>query len=247
MMSEKQILLVEDRDYVRIITLNRPDRMNALNIALSEALIAALADADQSEVIRAVILMGAGRAFCSGADTSEFKNLTPDQADLVEYRARLTGQVHGAIPGMSTPVIGAVRGYALGGGAGLAMACDMVIASETAQFGYPEVKHGLVAATVLPNLTHQIGRKAAFELVATGRFVDAAEARVLGMVNRVVPDGDLLEAAMQTATLIGGYGMQGMTATKRLFYEFADLPLKEGLTRAKAANQAMRAYWKDAK
>ena len=97
---------------------------------------------------------------------------------------------------------------------------------------------------MLPNLTHQIGRKAAFELVATGRMVDAAEARTLGMVNRVVPDASLMDEAIRTASLIAGYGAEGMSATKRLFYEFADLPLNEGLARARAANQAMRAHWK---
>jgi len=246
-MEAEPILLVEDDERVRTITLNRPDRMNALSIAMYEQFIAALADADRCEDIRAVMLTGAGRQFCSGADTSEFKTLTPDQADRVEYRAGLTVRAQGAIPAMTKPVVGAVRGYALGGGAGLALSCDIVVASETAQFGYPEVKHGLVGASVLPNLTHQIGRKAAFELVATGRFVNATEAKALGMVNRVVADAELLDEAMKIARLLAGYPSQGMAATKRLFQEFADLPIAEGLGRAKAANQAMRAYSKESK
>lgn len=246
-MDSESIVLVRDEERVRTITLNRPERMNALSIAMYEQFIAALEQADRDDSVRAVVLTGAGRQFCSGADTSEFKTLTPDQADRVEYRARLTVQAQGAVPAMRKPVVGAIRGYALGGGAGLALSCDIVVASDTAQFGYPEVKHGLVGASVLPNLTHQIGRKAAFELVATGRFIDAAEAKALGMINRVVADAELIEEAMKYARVMAGYPAQGMAATKRLFHEFADQPIAEGLMRAKAANQAMRAFSKEGK
>ena len=239
-------LLIEDRGAVRILTLNRPELHNAMDSDLYERVIRALQAADADDAIRVVVLCGAGRSFCAGADTGEFAGLTPDQVERVEYRAGLTYGLHKVIPEMAKPVIAAVHGYAVGGGCGITLACDIAIAADTAKLGYPEIKHGLVAAVVMANLTKQVGRKAAFELVASGRLVGAAEAREIGMVTRVVPAGTQLDEAIRTAEDLAQRVPAALQATKRLFHSVADVPLAEGLVLGRKANEAMRGYRADA-
>lgn len=238
-----EVMLSEDRGRVRILTLNRPEKLNALNTALTESLLAWLKESDRDEKVSVVVLTGAGRAFCAGADTAEFKHLTPDQAARVEHRAGLTMQSHLIFSQMRTPVISAVRGAAMGGGAGLALAADMCIASETLQLGYPEIKHGILPAIVISNLTRQIGRKAAFELVVRGLPLRAQRAYELGAVNAVVPDAELLPAAIALAEEIAAYDPVALAAIKRLFHTVAELPLAAGLEEGRKANIAMRALY----
>ena len=128
-------LLVEDRGPVRILTLNRPEQLNAMDSDLYPRLIDALKAAQADDAVRVVVLRGAGTSFCSGADTREFSSLTPDQSERVEYRAGLTYGLHKTIPEMGKPVIAAVHGYAVGGGCGLALACDIAIAAELVSTG----------------------------------------------------------------------------------------------------------------
>src|SRR6185369_6213021 len=118
----------------------------------------------------------------------EFKDLTPDKQGAVEERAELTMQLHLIFSRMAKPVVTAINGAAMGGGAGLAVAGDLAVMAESAKLGYPETRHGIVAAIVMANLVRQVGRKSAFELVSLGEPIDAARALALGMVNRVVPD-----------------------------------------------------------
>lgn len=238
----KPVLLAEDREGVRVLTLNRPHKLNALSFALTEALVAGLKAAEADPAVRAVVLTGAGRAFCAGADTSEFKDLTPANRDLVERRAKLTSGLHGMVPRLAVPVIAAVNGFALGGGSGLALACDYVLASEQAVFGYPELKHGIVAAIVMPSLVRQVGRKVAFDLVATGRRVPAEEARALGLANRMVAPAALLDEARALAAVIAGHDPVAMAETKRLLQAAADLPLHDGLELGRAVNERMRGF-----
>ena len=169
-------LLVEDRGAVRILTMNRPEKHNALNTALTQSLVDALRDADTATDVHAVVLTGAGKSFCAGADTTEFSALVPEAPHAVGERAQLTANLHLAFSRMAKPVIAAVRGNALGGGAGLAIACDMAVMSATVRFGYPELKHGIVAAVVMSNLVRQMGRKHAFELLAMAEPIDGARA-----------------------------------------------------------------------
>jgi enoyl-CoA hydratase len=239
-------LLIETRGAVRVLTLNRPEQLNAMDSELYTRLIEALRDADADDAVLAVVLRGAGTSFCSGADTREFSKLTPDQAELVEYRAGLTYGLHKTIPEMSKTVIAAIHGYAVGGGCGLALACDITIASENTRMGYPEIKHGLVAAVVMANLTKQVGRKAGFELVASGRLVKPAEALQMGMVTRVVPEGQEFEEAMRVAEDLCKRVPASLQATKRLYQAVADVPLSQGLELGRQANEAMRAYRADA-
>jgi len=241
-MTEDSVVLNDTADGVRTITLNRADKLNALNFALTAGLVAALKAADADDSVRAVIVTGAGRGFCAGADTREFAVLTPDNQDLVERRAALTTELQGLVKQMGKPVIAAVNGYAMGGGAGLAISCDLVLAGESARFGYPEVKHGIVAAIVMAGLVEHVGRKAAFELVATARTVDANEARALGLVNRVLPDAQLLDEARALALSLAAHPVNAMQATKRIFHQVAELPFSEGLKLGQQLNARMRAF-----
>ncbi len=241
-MTEDSVVLNDTADGVRTITLNRADKLNALNFALTEGLVAALKAADADDSVRAVVVTGAGRGFCAGADTREFAVLTPDNQDLVERRAALTTELQGLVKQMNKPVIAAVNGYAMGGGAGLAISCDLVLAGESARFGYPEVKHGIVAAIVMAGLVEHVGRKAAFELVATGRTVHADEARALGLVNRVLPDAQLLDEARALALSLAAHPVNAMQATKRIFHQVAELPFSEGLKLGQQLNARMRAF-----
>ena len=233
-------MLSESRGKVRVLTMNRPEKLNALNTALTEALVAWLEEADRDEAVSVVVLTGAGRAFSAGADIGEFKDLTPDHAARVEHRAQLTMRSHLVFSKMKKPVIAAVRGAAMGGGAGLALACDMVVAGEDAKFGYPEIRHGILPAIVITNLTRQMGRKAAFELVSTGAPMSAARALELGAINRVVPVEKVLGEAIALAQVLAGYEPAALFAIKQLFHKVADLPLAEGLEEGRKANVAMR-------
>ena len=234
-------LLIETREHVRILTMNRPDKRNALNNALTAALIEGLRAAELDESIRSIVLTGAGRAFCAGADLSEFKHLTPDQQPLVEHRAELTMNLHGLFSRLSKPVVTAINGAAMGGGAGLALSGDVAVMAEGAILGYPELKHGIVAAIVMANLVRQAGRKAAFELVATGEPIDAARALALGLINRITTSEQLMAEAMGMAQTFAAFDRVAMAATKQLFYRALDLPFEQALEEGRDINKRMRA------
>jgi enoyl-CoA hydratase/carnithine racemase len=235
-------LLIEDRGAVRILTMNRPDKRNALNQALTEALLDGLRAAEADDLVRSIVLTGAGRAFCAGADLSEFKDLTPDRADLVARRAELTMSLQGIFSTLSKPVVTAVNGAAMGGGAGLALAGDIAVMASTATLGYPEVKHGIVAAVVMANLLRNVGHKAAFELVATGEPVDAARALTIGLVNRVTAPERLMEEALDLAQRLAAVDRPAMAATKQLFYQVRDLPFRQALEAGRDVNKQMRGF-----
>ena len=237
-------VLIENRGGVRVLTMNRPDKRNALNQALTQALLDGLRLAEADESVRSIVLTGAGPAFCAGADLAEFKELTPDQAHLVERRAGLTMDLHGIFSKLSKPVVTAINGAAMGGGAGLALAGDVAVMASTAKLGYPEVKHGIVAAIVLANLVRNVGRKAAFELVATGEPVDATQARALGMVNRVTAPETVMQEALELAEKFAAVARPAMAATKQLFYRVLDLPFEQALEAGRDVNKRMRAFGK---
>lgn len=231
----------EPADGVRLLRLNRPDKHNALDTALTQALLDALRDAGR-ERCRAVILTGAGASFCAGADTTEFSALSGDDQTLATARADLTAQLHAVFTEIGVPVIAAVHGNALGGGAGLALACDIVIAAEDMMFGYPELRHGVVPAIVMANLVRQIGRKAAFRLVATGRIIGGEEAERLGIVSESVPPELVSVRAMEIASRIAAWSPVAMRATKRLFHRVAELPIHQALEAGRDANVIMRGF-----
>jgi len=233
-------LLVENRGAVRILTLNRPEKRNALNTELTRQLLDAFHSADKDESVGAIVLTGAGQGFCAGADLAEFKGLQDPQA--AEKRAELTMQLHLVFSKISKPVVTAINGAAMGGGAGLAIAGDLAVMAESAKIGYPETKHGIVAAIVLGNLVRQIGRKAAFELVSLAEPIDAPKALQWGMVNRVVALPNLMGESISMAEKLSAASRPAMAETKRLFHEVSDLGLEEALKRGRDANRRMRAF-----
>jgi enoyl-CoA hydratase/carnithine racemase len=233
-------LLIENRDAVRILTMNRPEKRNALNTHLTQALLHELRAADAEPSVGAVVLTGAGAGFCAGADLAEFKDLRDPAA--ADERAELTMNLHLAFSKMAKPVITAVNGAAMGGGAGLAIAGDLALMAQDAKLGYPEVKHGIVAAIVMANLVRQVGRKAAFALVALGEPIDAARALQLGLVNFVFPADKLLEESLKVAQKLAAVSRPAMAETKRLFHEVAELGLEVALTRGRETNRRMRTF-----
>ncbi|SFQ76338.1 enoyl-CoA hydratase/isomerase family protein [Amycolatopsis rubida] len=236
------MLLTEDHDAVRVLTLNRPDKLNALDTALTRALDTALDEAGRDPGVRAVVLTGAGRGFCAGADLNEFSSLTPDQPDAVLERAALTARLQTRMQQLPVPVVAAVRGAAVGGGAGLAIGADMVVAGSDLKFGYPELKHSIVPALVMTGLVRQLGRKLAFELVSTGRLLTAAEALSYGLVNQVAEPSEIVPAALAIAQRWASVEPRALAAAKDLFYRVADLPTDAAMRAGQDVNALMRGF-----
>jgi enoyl-CoA hydratase len=241
-LPDDDVLLVEDRGEVRILVLNRPEKLNALNTALTRALSTALESADADRAVRAVVLTGSGRGFCAGADLGEFSSLTPDHPEAVLERAALTSRLQVQMQRMSTPVVSAVHGVAVGGGAGLAIGADMAVAASDLRFGYPELKHSIVPALVMTGLVRHLGRKLAFELVSTGRLLGADEALAHGLVNRVVAAEELMPAALEIAERWAAVEPRALGAAKDLFYRVADLPTHAAMRAGQDMNAIMRGF-----
>src|SRR5262245_39714897 len=184
-MQATSTVLLEVRDAVAYLTLNRPEKRNALNDELVKDLKAALNSASNNDSVHCIVLRGAGADFCSGADLSALQNIS--QASVAENLsdARSLGELFLLMRQVRVPIVAAVRGRALAGGCGLALACDMVLAETSARLGFPEVKLGFVAAMVMAILRRSASEKIAFELITTGREVSAEEANDLGLVNHV--------------------------------------------------------------
>ena len=225
-----------------MLRLNRPAKLNALNTELTAALLAGLQAADTDDTVRAVVLTGTGRAFCAGADLQEFADLTPADQGAVVRRAELTMRTQMLPQQLTKPVISAVRGHAMGGGAGLALSCDMMIAASDARLGYPELQHSLVPAIVMTGLQRHLSRKLAFELISTGRILDAAELATQGLANRVVEPGAEVATALEIATAWAEVNTDAMCAAKGLFYRVADLPFEEAMRTGGDINAIMRGF-----
>ncbi len=220
-------LLFEVDGPVATLTLNRPTVLNALNRAVIEELIQLFEQLEKNHEIRVVILTGAGdKAFVAGADIAEMKDLTPEQAANFSARGHDLGDLMASVPQV---VIAAVNGFALGGGAELALACDFIYASERAKFGQPEVSLGVVPGFGgTQRLARRVGPAQALELCATGDLIDAAEALRIGLVNRVVPGADLLATAQATALRIASRGAVAVSLVKQAVHASQELPLAEG-------------------
>jgi enoyl-CoA hydratase len=196
-------LLVADHGAVRVITVHRPEKLNALNAATLDALHAAFAAAAEDEAIRVVVLTGAGpKAFVAGADIAEMTTLSPVQARDFSLRGQ---RMMRAVETMPKPVIAMINGFALGGGLELAMSCHLRIAADVAKVGQPEISLGLVPGFGgSQRLLRLAGRAATLELCLLGAPIDAARAQQLGIVNRVVPAADLEAETMKLATQLAG-------------------------------------------
>jgi enoyl-CoA hydratase/carnithine racemase len=209
------VLQVEDRGRVRVLRLNRPEKRNALNTDLCAALVEAMRAADADPAVAAVVLAGAGPGFSAGADLGERAILAADEAARLRRSALSDALMH-APAAMGKPVVAAVHGAVVGAGASLALCCDMVVAAEDARFSYPEAKHDIFPSLVAPMLLRHLGPKDCFELLATGGTVEAAEARALRLVNRVVPREALIEAACALAESAALYGADSMRRIKAM-------------------------------
>jgi enoyl-CoA hydratase len=221
-------LLYSKAEGVATIAFNRPEVLNALDIEARRELLHALKAADADATVRVVVLMGVGgRAFSAGADVRVFRDLTPQQA--LDY-SHFVKQAVRRIETLSKPVIAAVRGFALGGGLELALACDLIVAAEDARFGQPELNVGLIpGAGGSQRLPRAIGLRTAKELVYTGRIITAQEAHELGLVNRVVPVKALERAVRELARIIGTKSAVVLRLAKEALNKAVEVPLAEGL------------------
>jgi enoyl-CoA hydratase/carnithine racemase len=235
---KKSEILVESAGQVRILTLNRPENMNALDLPTLESLADIVAKLPSDRSARVVVITGGGeKAFCSGADLKERSGLAPDQ---VRRFITLIRDTFSAIEALPQPVIAAVNGLALGGGTELALASDLRVASEHATLGLTEVKWAVIpAAGGTQRLPRLIGKGRAMEMILTGRRVGTAEALAIGLVNRVVPAGDLMAAAMEMAGLILEAGPLAVQQAKRAIHQGSETGLSAGLLLETAAYETI--------
>ncbi|NWJ24633.1 enoyl-CoA hydratase [Rhizobium sp. RM] len=220
-----ETILVEKRDEVGVITLNRPKALNALNSALLKELRHILASFSADDSIGAIVITGSEKAFAAGADIKEMQSL-----DFVDV---YVGDFLGGwdeVAATRKPVIAAVSGFALGGGCELAMMCDFIIASDTATFGQPEITLGVIPGMGgSQRLTRAVGKAKAMDMVLTGRMMDAAEAERAGLVSRIVPAASIVEDAIEAATRIASLSRASVVMAKESVNRSFEVSLSEGL------------------
>lgn len=232
---------VERDGGVVVITLARPEKRNALDDVLLDELHRALIEAEIDDETRAVLLCADGPDFCSGADLSQLERIAESGDPLENLNdAHQIGDLLITIRRMRRPVIAAVQGRAWAGGAGLATACDLVLASRSASFAYPEIRLGFVPAMVMAILRRVVGEKVAFELVTGGEPIDAGRARELGIVNRVLPDDRFRDAALDYARTLAGRSPSALELAKRLLYGMDGASFEEAIARGAEVNALAR-------
>lgn len=229
-----ETIIVERRERVGLITLNRPKSLNALNLKLASEVMATLKDFDADDRIGAVVITGSHRAFAAGADIEEMAEKT-----LVELLNNDLFADWDQMRFIKKPVIAAVSGFALGGGFELAMLCDTIIATEDAQFGLPEIKLGILPGIGgSQRLTKSIGKALAMDLILTGRTIDVHEAKSAGIVARVVPSGELLQTALEAAHQIAGLNAPAVAMAKEAVNRAFETGLSEGVLHERRLFQA---------
>lgn len=221
-----ETIIVEVEDHVCLIKLNRPDALNALNQHLLGELCDALEDADKNEKVRCVVLTGSEKAFAAGADIKEMSSMSYVDVFTVDLFKNASDR----IVAIRKPIIAAVSGYALGGGCELAMACDFIIAADTAKFGQPEINLGVIPGMGgSQRLTLAVGKSKSMDMNLTGRFMPAEEAERAGLVSRVVPAKKLMEEAMSAAQKIAEKSLLASMTAKEAVNRSFELTLSEGL------------------
>ncbi len=248
----EQLVLYEPRPPAMILTLNRPDKRNALSRALIQSLQEAFLRGKDDAKARCIILTGAGPAFCAGMDLSELAETLqqPSESAVWEDALRLA-RLYDLIYTLAKPTIAAVNGAAVAGGAGLVTVCDLALAAPGAVFGYTEVRRGLVAAMVMPHLLRHVGERSARQLLLTGNLIDANEACRIGLINRIAPPEQLLDQAMQLAESLADGGPNALVMTKSLLQRFSRQAMSlEETAKASAAprlsdecQQGLRAFF----
>jgi len=241
------ILLREDDGAIATLTLNRPEALNALSDAMLAALKSTFADLAEDRAIKAVVLRGAGKAFCAGHDLREMQagRQAEDQgrAYFADLFARCS-QVMLAIPRLPQPVIAQVHGIATAAGCQLVASCDMAVAATGTRFGVNGVNIGLFCSTPMVALSRNVSRKHAFEMLSTGSFIEAARAEQLGLINRVAPPEALAQETRALAETVAGKLGAAVKIGKRAFYEQLDLPIDKAYDHA-AAVMVENMLWRD--
>jgi methylglutaconyl-CoA hydratase len=233
-------LLIETNGTVRTLTLNRPEKRNALNDELVSELKAALTDADGDTSLYAIVIRGAGKDFCSGADLESLRKISEASYDENLEDARSLAELFAFIRRVKIPVIAAVHGRALAGGCGLATACDLVIATQSARFGYPEVKIGFVPAIVMAFLRRNTSEKRAFEIATQGFEFSSAEAERLGLINHIVTDDAFEEEVARFAAVYEKVSRSAVIMSKKLLYEMDSLDFAASIEAGAKANAEAR-------
>jgi len=224
-MSQYENILVDRRGRVGVITLNRPKALNALNLGTMQEVVAAAADLDGSSDIGAIVITGSDRAFAAGADIKEMSARSYIDMYQADWFAGWD-----ALARVRTPVIAAVAGHALGGGCELALICDFIIAADTAKFGQPEIRLGVIPGMGgSQRLTRAVGKAKAMDLILTGRTIGAEEAERCGLVSRVVPAGELMEEALAAAEQIARYSKPVTMLAKEAVNAAFDTTLEQGV------------------
>lgn len=221
-----ETLIVDTEDHICLIKLNRPDALNALNAQLLKELGKALSAAEENDKVRCIVITGSEKSFAAGADITEMAEKSFSEVAYEDLFAKAGAN----IARIRKPIIAAVSGYALGGGCELAMACDFIIAADTAKFGQPEVNLGVIAGMGgTQRLTRLVGKSKSMEMHLTGRFMAAEEAERAGLVSRVVPVKKLMEEVMAAATKITEKSMLAVMAAKEAVNRAEEVSLSEGL------------------
>lgn len=234
-MTSHETILTEIKGRVALVTLNRPKALNAINRQLTEELLGALEDFDRNPDIGAIVLTGSEKAFAAGADIKEMQS-----ASYIEMYSNDWFSAWDRMIAIRKPVIAAVAGYALGGGCELAMMCDFIIAADTAKFGQPEIKLGVMPGMGgSQRLTRLVGRAKAMEMCLTARMMEAEEAERAGLVSRIVPAAELLEDALKTAEGIAALSLPAVMMVKEAVNRADQVNLAEGLRHERRVFHAM--------
>ena len=221
-----ETIIVEIEDHIALITLNRPDALNALNDQLLSELVNALENAQSNDKVRCIVLTGSEKAFAAGADISMMRHKSFVEVFSEDFFTNATDK----ITAIRKPIIAAVSGYALGGGCELAMMCDFIICSDSAKFGQPEINLGVSPGLGgTQRLTRFIGKSKAMDMNLTGRFMEAEEAEKCGLVSRVVPSKNLMAEAMAAAAKVSEKSMITVMAVKEMVNRSYETTLREGL------------------
>lgn len=221
-------------------TLNRPDKRNAIDTSMIDALLATLERADLDGAVRVVAVRGAGRDFCAGMDLNELLASADHTLEQNRQAALHFAEIFVRMRRLPKPVVALVQGRALAGGCGLATACDLVLAAESSQFGYPEVQRGFVPAIVMTMLRRTVGEKVAFDLATTGRLLDGPEAAALGLASRVYDDADFEDQAGEVLRVLAEASPSALAFTKQQFYQLDGLDFDDGLRLGADVNAVSR-------
>lgn len=233
-------VLTEKQDSILKITLNRPEKRNALNDGLIDSLKEALKKADSDENLRAIVIKGAGKDFCSGADLSALQKIA--ESDVLEnlWDAENLLELFALIRKVKNPVIAAVHGRALAGGCGLATACDIVLATKSARFGYPEVRIGFVPAMVMAILRRNLSEKRSFELATQGFDFSAEEAEAFGLINRVFEDETFETDVQNYVSVYEKVSRSAVVLSKKLLYQMDGMSFQTALETGAEVNTIAR-------